>query len=204
MKSSKKLILRTKDRTIRERWHSKVEDPHYNENWDDLTYFSICYHPSDLNKNQDSPGLTLHGQSSAWCGGSSDISLMSTHRMRKKVVLFPFPLSFDYKHVTHLILGPEPPCLLACIPHKHPILINLKWSPCLSLCLSLNFFCTETYRTWASVSSDTRWVSLVKKYGFTSQSGVWLGSSLSLWVQVSIWGVKFQFRYIILLALQIT
>ena len=116
----------------------------------------------------------------------------------------PFPLSFDYKHVTHLILGPEPPCLPACIPHKHPILINLKWSPCLSLCLSLNFFCTETYRTWASVSPDTRWVSLVKKYGFTSQSGVWLGSSLSLWVQVSIWGVKFQFRYIILLAVQIT
>ena len=98
-KSSKIIILRTKDRTIRERWHSKVEDPHYNETWDDLTYFSICYQPSaDLNKNQDSPGLTLYDQSPAWCEGeASYTSLMSTHRMRKKVVLFPSPLSFDCK-----------------------------------------------------------------------------------------------------------
>ena len=35
------------------------------------------------------------------------------------------PLSLDCKYVAYLILGAEPPCLPACIPHKCPILINL-------------------------------------------------------------------------------
>ena len=39
--------------------------------------------------------------------------------------LFPPPLPLEDKTVAHLILGTEPPCLLACISHKHPILINL-------------------------------------------------------------------------------
>ena len=33
----------------------------------------------------------------------------------------------------------------------------------LSLCLSLNSFCSETQRTWSSVSPDTRWVILMKR-----------------------------------------
>ena len=57
--------------------------------------------------------------------GAGDVSLTlpSTRRVRK--VDFPSPpRSLDHKTVAHLILGPEPPCLPACIPHKHPVCIN--------------------------------------------------------------------------------
>ena len=37
----------------------------------------------------------------------------------------PSPRSFDYKNAACLILRAEPPCLPACILHKHPILVNL-------------------------------------------------------------------------------
>ena len=40
------MILRTKDRNLRERWHSKAGDPHYMETWDDSTYFRIHYYLS--------------------------------------------------------------------------------------------------------------------------------------------------------------
>ena len=58
-----------------------------------------------------------------------------------------------------LILGAELPRLPACISYK--IYINNSVS-CLSLCPSLNSFCTETQWTWASVSQDIRWVILMK------------------------------------------
>lgn len=59
-----------------------------------------CYHPSaDLNKHYVSPRLPSEGHSSAqYEGGALDVSLISTQRMRTKVV-FSLPLSFDYKHV---------------------------------------------------------------------------------------------------------
>ena len=90
----------------------------------------------------------------------------------------------------------------------------------LSLCLSLNSFYDETSRTWASLSPETRCVISVgrlwvlagfesQQRGFESQSGFWPGSStssvgsnpsvgfgrvwvLAAWVQVSIWGARFQ------------
>ena len=37
-----------------------------------------------------------------------------------------------------------------------------KSTSCLLLCLLLNSFCTETQRTWTSVSPDTGWVIIVK------------------------------------------
>lgn len=37
----------------------------------------------------------------------------------------PIPTSLGLKNVAHLILGAEPPCLPATIPHTCPILINL-------------------------------------------------------------------------------
>ena len=65
-----------------------------------------------------------------------------------------------------------------------------KSTPYLSLCLSLNSFCDETSRTWASLGPETRyWV-------------FWLGLSPSHvdsspkqgfgWVWVPIWGKRFQ------------
>ena len=58
-KFSKIMILRTKERNLRERWLSKVGDPHYMETWDNSMYFSRWYHPSaDLKKRCDSPSLT--------------------------------------------------------------------------------------------------------------------------------------------------
>ena len=38
-----------------------------------------------------------------------------------------------------------------------------KSTSCLSVCLSLNCFCAETQRTWASVSPDTRCMILIKR-----------------------------------------
>ena len=55
----------------------------------------------------------------------------------------------------------------------------------LSLCLSLNSFCNETSRTWASLSPETRCVISVGRRGF------WQGSSSGTWVQVPIWGARF-------------
>ena len=34
----------------------------------------------------------------------------------------------------------------------------------LPLCLSLNSFCTKTQKTWPSVSPDTRWVIIIKRW----------------------------------------
>ena len=46
------MILRTQERNLKERWHSKIGDPHCTETWDDSMYFSTCYHPSaDWNKH---------------------------------------------------------------------------------------------------------------------------------------------------------
>ena len=64
-----------------------------------------------------------------------------------------------------------------------------KFTSYLSLCLSLNSFCHETSRTWASLSPETRYC------------GFWLGSCPSHvglspklgfgWVWVPIWGKQF-------------
>ena len=78
----------------------------------------------------------------------------------------------------------------------------------LSLCLSLNSFCGETSRTWASLNPETRCVISVGRLsvlagfgsqpcGFKSQSGFWLGLSPGTWVQVPIWGARFQFHSIL-------
>ena len=79
--------------TLRERWHSKVEEPHYTETSDDLMYLSICQNSSaDLNST-----VTVLVQSyrvrhfPTWYKGANDISLLSTERMRKKVGFFFYP-----------------------------------------------------------------------------------------------------------------
>ena len=51
----------------------------------------------------------------------------------------------------------ELPHLPACISYKCPMWITAS---CLSLCLSLNSFCAEIQRTWASVSPDTSYWQL--------------------------------------------
>ena len=63
----------------------------------------------------------------------------------------------------------------------------------LSTCLSLNSFCDETWRTWASLSPETRVWSQLKDCGFKSQPGFCLDSSPGLWVQVPIWVTQFHF-----------
>lgn len=75
--------------------------------------------------------------------------------------LFFSPLSFDYKVVAHFSLRAEPPH--ARLPISEASYINKSIS-CLSLCLSVNSFCTETQRSWASVSPDTKWVNELKDY----------------------------------------
>ena len=60
-----------------------------------------------------------------------------------------------------------------------------KWTSYLSLCLSLNSFCNEKSRTWASLSPEARCVISAKR----------LGSSPSLgfgWVQALAHGFKSQ------------
>ena len=57
-------------------------------------------------------------------GGAKAVSLASTRRKRKKAV-FPLPLSLDSRNVAHLLPRAAPPHLPACIPHKHPTLVNL-------------------------------------------------------------------------------
>lgn len=124
-KFSKIMILRTKDRNLRERWHSKVGDPHYKETWNNSTYFSL-----DVTTIQliwiSTMTVLVWPHRVRYCltgyqGGSNDVSLRSTRRMRKKSGFSLSLLSSDYKNVA---LGPEPPLLPARIPHKHPILIN--------------------------------------------------------------------------------
>ena len=69
----------------------------------------------------------------------------------------------------------------------------------LSLCHSLNSFCNEISQTWASMGPETRseisvrrlWVLarfVSQPNGLKSQSGFWLGSSPSTWVQDPVWG----------------
>ena len=62
------------------------------------------------------------------------------------------------------------------------------------LCLSLNSFCNETSRTWASLSPETSCVISVKRLWVQSLSGFWLGSSPSTWVQVSILVTQFHYQ----------
>ena len=130
---SKIMILRTctsahtKDRNIRERWHSKGEDPHHIEIWDDLTYLSICYHPSaDLNSAVTVPvGPYRVKNSPTWCeGGANDVSLPSTQRMRRKVVFSPSLLIHWWEKCSPLSCRGRPLLPDPCILHKHPILIN--------------------------------------------------------------------------------
>ena len=63
-----------------------------------------------------------------------------------------------------------------------------------SLCLSLNSFCDETSRTWASLSPETSCVISVKRLWVQSLSGFWLDSSPSTWVQVSILVTWFHYQ----------
>ena len=81
--------------TLRERWHSKVEEPHYTETSDDLMYFSICQNSSaDLNST-----ITVLVQSyrvkhfPIWYKGANDISLLSTEEWGRRCFFFnPSPL----------------------------------------------------------------------------------------------------------------
>ena len=114
--------------TLRERWHSKEEEPHYTETADDLTYFSICQNSSaDLNST-----ITVLVQSyrvkhfPIWCKGANDISLLSTEEWgRRWFFLIPPHFSFDYKKVAHLLPEPDPSCLLICTFYKYLVLITL-------------------------------------------------------------------------------
>ena len=171
-KFSKIMILRTKDRHLRERWHFKVGDPHGTETWDDSTYFSICHRPfADLNKHHDSPRLTSQGQifsypirrRDSWCKPDSH---SSTRRM-KKAVFSHSPLPLDYKTVAPLILGAAPPRLPACISHKCPILRNR----CLA-CHCVSYWIPSVLRHKESEAQrpDTRWMIPIKTPWVQSRS----------------------------------
>ena len=97
--------------------------------------------PARLLYPQNSPGKILEGVASSFSRGSSwprDQTWVSCIAGR----LFTIWTTRD----THL---------------SHVSYIK-KSTSCLSLCLLLNSFCTETQRTWTSVSPDTRWVILIK------------------------------------------
>ena len=78
--------------------------------------------------------------------------------------------------------------------------LNLnKSTSYLSLCLSLNSFCDETSRTWASLGSESRycgfWLGLSPSHMRSeSQAGFRLGLSSSTGDQDLPWGKWFQFQ----------
>ena len=135
-KFSKIIILRTKDRNLREIRHSKGGDPHYMETWDDSTYFSnvttllliwistrtVLVWPHRLK-------YSLSG----YQGGYSDVSLTSTQRMRKKAIFSYSPLSLEYKNVAHIIFRTE---------HLSSLLVSL------TSVLSFFFFCLLGLHLW--------------------------------------------------------
>ena len=119
------MILRTRDRNVRKRWHSKVgtlitQKP-------EMIQHILAYVTTLLLiwMSAMTVLIWLYGikYPLTWYKGrANDISLTSTQRTRKKAVFSPSPLSLDYKNVAHLILKAELLCLPACISHKHPIL----------------------------------------------------------------------------------
>ena len=177
---SKIMIPRTKDRDLREGWPSKggariIHEPEIQRILVYVTIFLL------IGVSTLTVLVWPHRvkYSSTWYkGGANDVSLMSTWRMRKKAVFSCSPFSLDHKNAAHLILGAEPPCLPACIPHKHPN----KSVSCLWLCLLLNSFCSETQRTWVSVSRDPRCLILIKQNKQTKNH-----THKQTWVQVPIW-----------------
>ena len=66
---------------------------------------------------------------------------------------------------------------------------------CLTLCLLLNSFCAETQTTWATLSQGIRWVILIKRPCFKSQTGIWgVVGVLAMWLWVKTWCDRFQLR----------
>ena len=127
-KFSEIMILGTKDRNLRERWHSKDETliiwiPEMIQHtlayvttllliW--ISTNTVLFWPHSVKHS-----LTQHKRE------ASGVSLMSIQRKREKAVSSHTPFSLDYKNVAHIILGAEPLFLPACIPYKHYIFINL-------------------------------------------------------------------------------
>ena len=102
-------------------------------------------------ESEDHPSVDLNTHLSGYQGGAST--------PRKEETGFP---------------DPHPPWMTNCSPPDPggraslPACLHLlqasylnKSISCLSLCLLLNSFCPETWRTWASVSPDTGWVILI-------------------------------------------
>lgn len=79
---------------------------------------------------------------------------------------------FDYKNAACLVFRAESSCLLACILHKYPILINLLLD--YKLCLSMNSFCTDTWRTWACLTPEASYARWIRLW-VCVPSEVWLG-----------------------------
>jgi len=99
-----------------------------------------------------------------------------------------------FQGYTHPLWWPHPVCWVCFSLNKS--------TSYLSLCLSMDSFCNETSRTWPSLGLETRSVISVRRLwvlarsvsqlnGLKSQSGFWLGSSPSTWVQDPIWGEQF-------------
>ena len=66
-----------------------------------------------------------------------------------------------------------------------------KPTSCWSLCLSLNSFCSETSRTWASLSPEIRYGMSVKRPWVPVLIWVWAGFEFQ-GEFVSIWAARFQ------------
>ena len=158
-KFSKTMTLTTKDRSLRERWHSKGGQPHYVETWDESTYFSICYHPSaDLNKHHENPGLTSQGQL---------LSCQIHQRRRKKWPVSTTHFPWIIKMQPTQSSGQSLLCLPIYISHLYILYIFIKHTILINLFLAYHLvFCwipvyTETQRTWTSISPDTRRAILI-------------------------------------------
>ena len=138
-------------------------------------------------------------------------------------------------HPTFRVLSPSEMAHTLSVEHVSPRVILAFWdwsysiygmfislnksTSYLSVCLSLNSFCEETSRTWASLSPETRCVILIKRQGI--QVPIWvlagfkswpMGSNLNLscvvlalWNSVIdlLWGVLYYYTYKMLLTFYI-
>lgn len=98
---------------------------------------------------------------------NNGVSLDIYPQTRKKVIFSPAHFFFDYKNKTLSVPRAESSSCLTCLSHMS--YVN-KLSLCLSLCLSLNSFCTETKRLeFQKVLTPWTWFQL-KDSAFESQT----------------------------------
>ena len=139
------------------------------------------------------PGVAQSRTRLKWLSSLADVSLTSTQR-RQSFLVVHFPLTIEC-----IPLNPPGRALSpACLHLLQASYINKSIS-CLTLCLLLNSFCAETQTTWATLSQGIRWVILIKRPWFKSQTGFFEVEVLAMWIWVKTWCDTFQVKEVSML-----